>query len=82
MVIEVKRKVKKEIEETVSMVFHPFWVVRIVRIGAYNNKEVIAEKEFLHEPDEQEIADALIDYNHKKVFASVIKNYRFYEGAE
>ena len=60
----------------------PFWVIRVVRIGAYNNKEVIAEKECICEPDEQEIADVLIDYNNKKVFASVIKNYRLEEVEE
>lgn len=77
--IEVKRKVKKEVEETVTMDLIPYWVIRIVRVGAYNNKEVIAEVEYKQEPTEQNIADALIEYNNKKVFASVVKNYRLEE---
>ena len=81
--IEVKRKVKKEVEETVTMDLIPFWMVRIVRIGEYTNaKVVIAEKEFSYEPNEQEIADLLIDYNNKYCFASVIKNYRLEEVEE
>lgn len=79
MKIEVKRKVKKEVEETVTMELKPYWVVRVVRIGGYNNKEVISEVEYPYEPKEQEIANALIEYKNKKVFASVIKNYRFFE---
>lgn len=80
--IKVRRKVKKEVEETVTMDLIPFWVVRVVRIGEYNNKEVIEEVEYQYEPTEQEIADALIDYINKKVFASVIKNYRLEEVEE
>lgn len=77
--IEVKIKVKKEVEEIVTMDLKAYWVIRIIRVGSYNNKECIAEVEFLHEPTEQEIADALIEYNNKKVFASVVKNYRLVE---
>ena len=79
MKIEVKRKVKKEVEETVTMELKSYWVVRVVRIGAYDNKEVIAEVEYPYEPKEQEISNALIEYENKKVFASVIKNYKFFE---
>lgn len=77
--IEVKRKVKKEVEETVTMDLKPYWVIRIIRVGNYNKKECIAEVECMNEPTEQEIADALIEYNNKYVFASVVKNYRLVE---
>lgn len=81
--IEVKRKVKKEVEETVTMDLKPYWVVRVIRIGSYNNKECIKEVEYPYKPDEQEIADALVDYVGKKdVFASVMKNYRLKEVEE
>lgn len=80
--IEVKRKVKKEVEETITMDLKPYWVIRVIRVGSYNNKECIAEVECAYEPDEQEIADALIDYSNKKVFASVGKNYRLVEVKE
>lgn len=80
--IEVKRKVKKEVEETITMDLIPFWVIRVVKAGSCNYKEVIAEKECISEPTEQEIADTLIDYNNKKVFASVVKNYRLEEVKE
>lgn len=82
MEIEIKRKVKKEIEETVTLEMETYWVVRIIRVGGYNNKECIAETEFLDEPDEQEIADCLASHLTKKVFASVQKNYRFKEKTE
>lgn len=77
--IEVKRKVKREIEETVTMDLKPYWVIRVIRVGGYENKECIKEFEYPYEPDEQEIADALVDYVNKKVFASVVKNYRLTE---
>lgn len=82
--IEIKRKVKKsvEVEEVVKMDLQPFWMVRIIRVGAYNKKECVFEREFSHEPNEQEIADVLIDWNKKNVFASVVKNYRLVEVEE
>lgn len=79
MELEVKRKVRKEVEETYKVEFQTYWVVRVIRIGGYNNKECIDEKEFLHEPSEQEIANVLSEHITKKVFASVNKNYRFVE---
>lgn len=42
-------------------------------------KECVFEREFAYEPNEQEIADVLIDWNKKNVFASVVKNYRLVE---
>ena len=42
-------------------------------------KEVIEEVVYQYEPTEQEIGEALIGYNNKYVFASVIKNYKFTE---
>lgn len=77
--IEVKRKVKKEVEETVTMDLIPFWVVRVIRVDGYNNKECIGEKEFRYEPRAQEIAEVLEPFISKKVFASVVKNYRLEE---
>lgn len=77
--IEIKRKVKKEVEETVTMDLIPYWVIRIVKVGAYNNKEVVGEVECQHEPTEQEIADVLVGHINEDVFASVVKNYRLVE---
>lgn len=77
--IEIKRKVTKTVEETVTMELIPYWVVRVIKVGGYNNKLCIAEVEYEYEPMEQEIADALIDHINKNVFASVVKNYRLKE---
>lgn len=82
MKVEVKRTVKKEVEEVVEMKLHPYWTVRVVRIGNYNNKEVIFEKFFDNEPEEQDIADCLIGFSTKKCFASVVKNYMLVEVGE
>ena len=79
MQIEIKRTVKKEVEEVLTMELVPYWCVRVIRVGGYDNKECIGEKEFDHEPDCQEIAEELAKHITKKVFASVLKNYRFEE---
>lgn len=81
MKIKCERIVKKEISETVTeeVELVAYWVIRIVRVGIYENKDVIAEIECKNEPTEQEIADSLFLFNNKKVFASVIKNYRLEE---
>lgn len=80
--VEIKRTVTKEVEETVTMDLKTYYVVRVIRIGNYNQKECIKEFEYPYEPDEQEIADALVEYMHKNVFATVVKNYRLVEVAE
>lgn len=79
MEIEVKRKVKKEVEEIVPMTLETYYVARVIRCGGYDNKTCIFEKEFNHKPDEQEIADVLVDYMTKKVFVTVNENYRLIE---
>lgn len=79
MQIEVKKKVTKTVEEIVTLNLVAYWVVRIVRIGGYNNKEVVQEYEFKYEPKEQEITSCLAEHHTKQVFASVVKNYRFDE---
>ncbi len=79
MQIEIKKKVIKEIEETVALQLVPYWVVRVIRTDVYNNKECIAENEFAYIPGEQEIGDTLAEHIGENVFASVVKNYRFKE---
>jgi len=76
--IEVKKVVMKEVEETYRVELVPFWLVRVCR--GTNSKTIVAEQEFNYEPNEQEIASVLIDKaNSSNCFASVIKNYRLVE---
>ena len=74
MEFEVKRKVKKEVEETFTVELEKYWVIRIIQGVA--SKTCIKEIEYNYEPSEQEIADALVEFGNKKVFASVNENYR------
>lgn len=74
MEFEVKRKVKKEVEETYTVELEKYWVIRVIQ--GVNSKTCIKEIEYNYEPSEQEIADALVDYANKKVFATVNQNYR------
>jgi len=80
MEIEIKRKVKKEVEETVIIELKKYWVVRV--ISDQGSKSCIAEKEFHYVPEEQEIADTLEPYINRKCFATVVENYRFVERVE
>lgn len=77
MEIEIKRKVKKEVEETVTVELKKYWVVRVIACGC--GKSCIDEKEFDYIPAEQEIADVLAPYMKRPVFATVEENYRFEE---
>lgn len=77
MKIEVKRKVKKEVEETVTVELEKYYVVRVIQ--GVDNKRCVKEIEYIYEPSEQEIADALIPFGNKKVFATVECNYRLKE---
>lgn len=80
MEIEIKRKVKKEIEETVKMELKPFWNVRIIRPNGTNTYLCAYEQVFNYEPTEQEIASVLNEHSHfSNEFASVCKNYRLVE---
>ena len=74
MEFEVKRKVKKEVEETFTVELEKYWVIRIIQ--GVTSKTCIKEIEYIYEPSEQEIADSLIEYGNKKVFATVNENYR------
>ena len=80
MEIEIKRKVKKEVEETITLELRKYWVVRVISDG--NSKSCIAEKEFHYVPAEQEIAEVLTPYINRKCFATVVENYRFVERVE
>ena len=80
--VEIKRKVVKEVEETVTVELKSYYVVRVIRVGSYHQKECINEVKYPYEPNEQEIADALADYIGMDVFASVVQNYRLVEVAE
>ncbi len=78
--IEIKRVVKKEIEETIAMELKPFWVVRILRPKATRTHDVMYEEKFDHEPSEHEIASVLAEHQkHSQEFAGVFKNYRLVE---
>lgn len=73
----IKRKVKKEVEESTIVQLRKYWVVRI--ISNQGCKSCIYEKEFDYVPTQQEIADILAPYINRKCFASVVGNYRFDE---
>lgn len=77
MEFEVKRTVKKEVEETIVVELEKYWVIRIIK--GVQSKTCAREIEYIYEPSEQEIADALIDYGNQKVFATVETNYRLVE---
>jgi len=77
MEFEVKRTVKKEVEETIVVELEKYWVIRIIK--GVQSKTCSREIEYIYEPSEQEIADALIDYGNQKVFATVETNYRLVE---
>ena len=81
MKFEMKRtkQVNVNVEEVKEMELLPFWVVRVIRENKNNTKECVFEKNFFHEPDGQEIADVLFDFDGKRHFASVVKNYRLTE---
>ena len=72
--MEIKRKVKKEVEETVEVELKKYWVVRIIH-GA-NSKTCVEEKEFDYMPYEQEIAEVLLPYYGRPCFATVNENYK------
>lgn len=77
MEFEIKKKVKREVEETVKVELFAYWVVRLIRNST--NKTCVYEKRFTYEPTEQEIASVIIESRLKNVFATVNKNYEFVE---
>lgn len=78
--IELKRKVKKEVEETYRVELKQTWCVRILRPNGNRTYYSAYEQEFMYEPSEQEIASILVEHNKgKEHFASVVKNYRLVE---
>lgn len=74
MKMEIKRIVKKEVEETVEVELKKYWVVRIIH--GVNSKTCIEEKEFEYIPNEQEIAKVLLPHYGKKCFATVNEKYK------
>lgn len=74
MKLEIKRTVKKEVEETVELELKRFWVVRIIQ--GESSKKCIFEKEFKHIPKEKEVAECLLPYYGKSCFATIEENYR------
>lgn len=74
MKVEMKRTVKKEVEEIVELELKKFWVVRIIQ--GEHSKKCIFEKEFKHSPNYEEIAECLLPYYEKSCFATVEENYR------
>ena len=72
--MEIKRVVKKEVEETVEVELKKYWVVRIIE--GVRSKNCIHEKEFDYIPNEQEIAEVLLPYYGRNCFATVNENYK------
>lgn len=82
MEFELKRKVKKEVEETVVMEFQKYWVVRIIK--DCGDKSCVYEEDFNCKPNDVAIANVLLKAKDKykanvKLFATVEENYRFVE---
>ena len=74
MKIELKRTVKKEVEETVELELKKFWCVRIIH--GVTSTTCVEEKNFDYIPNEQEITEVLLPYYGKKCFATVCENYK------
>ena len=72
--MEIKRKVKKEVEETIEVELKKYWVVRIIH--GVNSKTCVEEKEFDYIPNDQEIAEVLLPYYGRPCFATVNENYK------
>ena len=72
--MEIKRVVKKEVEETVEVELKKYYVVRIIE--GVRIKNCIHEKEFDYIPNEQEIAEVLLHYYGRPCFATVNENYK------
>lgn len=77
--IELKRTVKKEVEETYEVELVPRWVVRILTPNGNRTYFCRHEEKFTYEPNEQEIASVLAEHYVKGAFASVCKNYKLVE---
>lgn len=80
MEMEFKRKVKKEVEETVRFELIKCWTVRIISDG--NSKNCIAEKDYDYMPSPFEIGKVLSDYVARKCFATVEIKYRLVEALQ
>ena len=72
MKMELKRTVKKEVEETVELELKKFWRIRI------SHKETgsvyCPEKDYDHMPSEKEIAEVLLPYYERNCFATVFEH--------
>lgn len=78
--IEIKRKVKKEVEEIVKVDLKFSWCVRILRPNGNRTYYATYEQEFDYEPSNDEIAQILVEHRtQRNEFASVVKNYRLIE---
>lgn len=87
MEFEVKRKVKKEVEETFIVEMQKFFLLRIIKEDNTGNKNCVYEEEFINIPDKQTIATVIISIKEQykpntKLFASLIENYRLIEKVE
>lgn len=80
--IELKRKVKKEVEETYRVELVPNWVVRILTPNGNRTYYCRHEEKFSHEPSEQEVASVLFGHFVKGAFACVCENYEIVETKE
>ena len=77
--IEVKRKVKKEVEEIVTMDLIPYWVIRVVRIGGIRGEDVERATELavsMFENKEETVMSP--DYSDTNVSVKVVKLIQSY----
>lgn len=83
MEFELKRKVKKEVEETVVMELQKYYVVRVIK--DCGDKSCVHEVYYIDSiPNEQRIAQAIFEAREKykanvKLFATVAENFRLVE---
>lgn len=77
--IELKRKVKKEVEETYGVELKTYWVVRILTPNGNRTYFCRHEERFDTYPTEDDIARVLADHYVKEAFASVCVNFEMVE---
>lgn len=78
--VEIKRKVKKTVEEVVQMELKPEWYIRVLRPNSVNTFYVEYIERFDYEPTEQEIASILAEQaKNDNYLVTVNKNYRLVE---
>lgn len=81
--IELKRKVKKEVEETYKVELVAYWTVRVLRPNGNRTHFCIYEESFAFEPKEEEIASILLNHaTREDEYVSIYENYKLVEVSE